>query len=303
MTLRQLMYLTRLIQCQFNISETARRLHTSQSGVSRYLGMLEEELGTQIFIREDRRLVGLTPAGADITRVAQRMLLDAQTLTGIGRSGGKGRLTIAAPHTQARYVLPAIIEKFLALHPGFQIRLLQGTTSEIVEWTLAGVADFFIGPVYSEACSELALIACAESHRLVVVPPGHPLLSVKGLSLKHIAAYPIVAYDQNFSVRSHLRNMFKDEGLSLNVVLSAADSEVIKAYVRVGVGIALLSSAVVDAKNDAGLCTIDARSLFGTTTICVGLRRNAYPTEALLQFIRLYAPEADLRPFEDLRAA
>jgi LysR family cys regulon transcriptional activator len=303
MTLRQLTYLTRLIQCHLNISETARRLHTSQSGVSRYLGLLEDELGVQIFIREDRRLVGLTPAGAEIARVAQRMLLDAQTLRDIGRSGGNGQLTIATAHTQARYILPAIIEKFLALYPGFQIRLLQGTTHEIVEWTLAGVADFFIGPVFSEVLPELTLIACSESHRLVVVPPRHPLLRVKELSLKHIAAYPIVTYDQNFSVRSQLLGTFQREGLSPNVVLSAADSEVIKAYVRVGIGIALLSNAVFDEKKDTGLRAIDARNLFGTNIIYVGLRRSTYPSDALLHFVRLYAPEADLHAFEELRAA
>jgi LysR family cys regulon transcriptional activator len=303
MKLQQLLYLTRVIQCQMNISESARTLHTSQSGVSRYLAMLEDELGTQIFVREEHRLVGLTQAGAEIAKVAQRMLQDAQILQRIGRSNKGDELTIATAHSHARYTLPPVIEKFVLKFPKVHIRLLQGNLAEIARWTIDGTADFLIATAPSEPVQGLVLVPCRQSHRIIIVPAGHPLLRIKNVTLEKLAEFPIIAYDQTFSMRSQLIDDFQREGLTPNIVLSAADSEVIKTYVRTGIGIAILARTVFDEKQDKGLKAIDARHLFGTHTIYVGFRRNTYLSEALLHFVQLYAPDVPLQSIESAAKA
>ena len=294
MKLQQLLYLAQVIECQLNISETARSLHTSQSGVSRSLGMLEDELGTQIFVRKENRLVGLTVAGAEIAKVAKRMLQDAQIIQNIGRdlnANKGGKLTIATTHSHARYTLPAIIEKFMLRFPNAHIRLLQGNLGEITRWTLDGTADFLISTAPAEPLEGLVFIPCHESHRIIIVPAGHPLLAVKKITLKKLAEFPIIAYDQNFSMRSQLIEAFQREQLTPNIVLSAADSEVIKTYVRTGIGIAILARTVFDEAQDPGLKMIDARELFGQHKIYVGFRRKVHLSETLLYFVQLYAPK------------
>ncbi len=298
MKLQQLLYLTRVIQCQMNISESARTLHTSQSGVSRYLGMLEEELGTQIFVREDNRLVGLTRAGTEIAKVARRMLQDAQMLKCIASCDRSDELTIATAHSHARYTLPAVIEKFMVSHPNVRIRLLQGSLHEITKWTLDGTADFLIATAPSELVDKLALVPCRESHRIIIVPKGHPLLRVKQVTLRKLAEYPFIAYDQNFTMRTLLTEHFRREGLTPNIVLSAADSEVMKTYVRTGIGIAVLARTAFDEKQDVGLRAIDARHLFGTYTIYVGFRRDEPLSKTLVHFVQLYAPDVPIEVLE-----
>ena len=293
MKLQQLLYLTQVIECKMNISQSARILHTSQSGVSRFLSMLEDELGSQIFVRKENRLVGLTVAGTEVAKIAKRMLQDAQQMQRIGRdldANKGGNLTIATTHSHARYTLPAIIEKFMLRFPKAHIRLLQGNLGEITRWTLDGTADFLISTAPTEPLEDLALIPCRESHQIIIVQTGHPLLAMKNITLKKLVEFPIIAYDQNFSMRSRLIETFQREQLTPNIVLSATDSEVIKAYIRTGIGIAILARTVFDEAQDVGLSAIDARDLFGTHTIYVGFRRNVYLSETLLYFVQLYAP-------------
>jgi len=299
MKLRQLLYLTRVIQCQMNISESARTLHTSQSGVSRYLSMLEEEIGSQIFVREGKRLVGLTSAGTEIAKIAHRMLEDAQAIKHAGRPSSENtELTIATTHAHARYTLPPVIEKFMVSHPDTHIRLLQGTLDEITRLTLEGIADFLIVTAYSEPVSQLTLVPCRESHRMVVVPLGHPLLQARQITMEKVARFPIVAYDKKFSLHAQLIDDFQRRGLTPNIVLTAADAEVIKTYVRTGIGIAILGQTVFDEHQDKGLRAINARSLFGVHTIYIGFNRNAHLSEAMLHFVQLYAPGASLQTLE-----
>lgn len=293
MKLQQLRYLLGVIECGLSVSQGARNLNTSQSGVSRYLRLLEDELGTELFVREDNRLVALTEAGEEVARIARRMLRDAQTIRNVGRAFGRqdtGELIIATAHTHARYTLPPILEKFMERFPRIGIRLRQGVLSDIMRWTLEGTADFFIGTVPRERDEGLALVPCHETHRIVIVPTRHPLLAVESVTLEKLVEYPLITYDPSFSVQLDLVEAFRRRGLKPTIVLTASDSEVIKAYVRTGIGVTVLSRTVFNTRHDVGLRAIDARHMFGTHSIYVGFRKHEILTEPMLYFMNLYAP-------------
>lgn len=293
MTLQQLRYLCRLADCGFNISQAARTLHTSQPGVSRYLHLLEDELGLQLFVRDKKRIVGLTPGGQAIVAVGNRMVSDADNLEHIAkdyRAGNAGDLTVATFHTHARYTLPPVIERFTKRFPRVQLRLRQGYLSQIAHWVKNGEADLFVATAPSEPVPELVLLPCYELHRVILTPPNHPLLRKRRVTLEHVAAYPIITYDYELPSRSLVMRAFHKKHLSPNVVVRATDADIMKTYVQRGVGIAIVAHTAYDKRQDSGLRAIDARHLFESGIVHVGLRRNAYLSNYIIHFIELLAP-------------
>ena len=293
MKLQQLRYLTEVVRRGLNVSEAAAALHTSQPGVSKQIRALEEELGIEIFVRHGKRLVSVTEPGKSAVAIAERILSEAQNLRRAGEEFANdqlGRLTIAATHTQARYVLPKAVAAFKRRYPQVELVLQQGNPTQICEQVLAGEADMGMATEMIEAYGELVSLPVYQWNRCVVVPPRHALLKVSPLSLEKLAEHPIVTYDFAFANRSLVQKAFEARGLAPHVVLSAQDSDVIKTYVELGLGVGILAKMAFDPERDRSLRAIDASHLFESSTARLGIKRNAYLRRYAYDFIELFAP-------------
>src|SRR3982751_3647800 len=292
MKLQQLRYLTEIARRGLNVSEAAEALHTSQPGVSKQIRALEQELGIQVFVRHGKRLVSVTEPGKAVIAIAERILAEAQNLRRAGEEFANdqlGTLTIAATHTQARYALPKAVTAFKKRYPKVQLVIHQGNPTQICEQVLAGEADLCVATEAIALYPDLVSMPVYQWNRCVVVPPKHPLL--KGpLTLEGLAQHPIVTYDFAFANRSLVQKAFENRGLTPHVVLSAQDSDVIKTYVELGLGVGILAKMAFDEKRDRELRAIDAGHLFESSTTRLGIKRNAYLRRYAYEFIELFAP-------------
>jgi len=296
MKLQQLRYLCETANQNMNLSRAAKKLHTSQPAISKQIQMLEEELGVDIFLRNGKRIVQITPPGQLIIKTATRMLRDADNLKKIAQeftNEAGGTLIIATTHTQARYVLPPVIKRFTERYPKVKLILRQGSPMQISALVTSGEADIAIATEAIEQFPELILLPCYQWNRCVVVPPKHPLLKLKKLSLEAINQYPIITYDFAFTGRSKINQAFASRGLEPNVVLTAIDSDVIKTYVELGLGVGILANMAFDPKRDKNLRSIDASHLFEPSTTRIGISRNSYIRGYVFDFIEMFAPHLD----------
>jgi LysR family transcriptional regulator, cys regulon transcriptional activator len=303
MKLHQLRYLVAVVDNGLNITAAAQRLHTSQPGVSKQLKLLEAELGFQLFLREGRALTRLTPAGAQVVERAQRILHEMKSIRRLSddlRDEAGGQLSIGTTHAQARYVLPEVIRGFRAAYPGVKLHLHQGTSEQIAEMMSTDAIDFAIATGSHELFPEVVKIPCYRWHRCVVVPDGHPLAAERKLSLKVLAQHPIITYRFSFSGPSALQQAFATAGLEPNVALTARDADVIKIYVRLGLGVGIMAPMAIDA-TDSDLAVLDAAHLFAAHTTWIGFRRGLLLRRYMMEFIRLLAPHADRRTVERAR--
>lgn len=302
MKLQQLRYLVEVFKQGLNVTDAAEKLHTSQPGISKQIRMLEDELGVQVFIRNGKRVVDVTGPGKEVLRIAERMLLQAQNLKRIGDEFVKvdsGSLTIATTHTQARYALPKAIKAFLERYPQVSLALKQGTPTQISEMVVNGEADIAIATEGIALYSELAMLPCFEWNRSVVVPKGHPLCALDHqITLEDIAAWPIVTYDFAFAGRSQINQAFVARNLNPTVALSALDTDVIKTYVELGLGVGLIASMAFDPGKDLNLVAIDAGHLFAPSQTRIGIRKDAYLRGYVYDFIELFAPHLTRKKVE-----
>jgi len=293
MKLQQLRYLTEVARRGLNVSEAAEALHTSQPGVSKQIRALEDELGVQVFVRHGKRLVEITEPGKAVIAIAERILAEAQNLRRAGeefRNEKLGTLTIAATHTQARYALPKAVAAFKKRYPQVQLVMHQGNPTHICEQVLAGEADLCVATEAIALYPEIISMPVYQWNRSVVVPAKHPLLRKSPLTLEALAEYPIVTYDFAFANRSLVQKAFEARGLKPNVVLTALDSDVIKTYVELGLGVGILATMAFDPKRDAGLRAMDASHLFESSTTRLGIKRGTYLRRYAYDFIELFAP-------------
>ena len=295
MNFQQLRYVREAVRRNFNLTEVANVLFTSQPGVSKQIKDLEDELGVEIFVRHGKRLLGLTEPGKEILPVVERMLLDGRNLRRIAEhfsSQEQGGLTIATTHTQARYALPKVVHEFKAAFPRVHLSLRQASPAQIVEMVMSGEADIGIS---TEALDRSGLVTfpAYSWHHVVVVPEGHPLTRVHPLTLEALAEYPIVTYDEAFTGRSHIDAAFAAAGLAPDVVLTAIDADVIKTYVDVGLGVGIVASMAVDARRDVGLTILDAGHLFESNTTRLGLRRGVFLRAYTYRFIEMFSRQLD----------
>ncbi len=298
MKLQQLRYLVSVHENGLNITAAARQLHTSQPGVSRQLKMLEEELGFQLFEREGRALTRTTPAGEDIIARAASILREMQNIKRTSaelRKADGGTLSIATTHTQARYILPEVIREFRQKYPKVRLHLHQGTSEQIAEMVSKDRVDFAIATGSEELFAHLVRLPVYRWRRSVVVPHDHPLVHAGKLTLRKLAEYPIVTYVFSFSGRSSLQAMFDKAGLPLDVALTARDSDVIKTYVRLGLGVGIIASVAIDAQADADLTVLDAAHLFEPHSTWIGFRRGTLLRAYMYEFIELLAPHLPRR--------
>ncbi len=293
MKLQQLRYLTEVVRRGLNVSEAAAALHTSQPGISKQIRALEDELGIQVFVRHGKRLVSLTEPGKAAVAIAERILSEAQNLRRAGEEFANdqlGTLTIAATHTQARYALPRAVAAFMRRYPKVKLVIHQGNPTQICEQVLEGEADFCVATEAIEQYPELISMPVYQWNRCLVVPARHPLLKAKPLTLGKIAEYPIVTYDFAFANRSLVEKAFENHGLQANVVLTALDSDVIKTYVELGLGVGILAKMAFDPERDRSLRALDASHLFESSTTRLGIKRSAYLRRYAYEFIELFAP-------------
>jgi len=293
MKLQQLRYLTEVVRRGLNVSEAADALHTSQPGVSKQIRALEDELGIQVFVRHGKRLVSITEPGKAVVAIAERILSEAQNLRRAGEEFANdqlGTLTIAATHTQARYALPKAVAAFKRRYAKVKLVIHQGNPTQICEQVLTGEADLCVATEAIAEYPELVSMPVYQWNRCVVVPPKHALLKAAPLTLEKLAQYPIVTYDFAFANRSLVEKAFENRGLHPNVVLTALDSDVIKTYVELGLGIGILAKMAFDPKRDIDLRAIDASHLFESSTTRLGIKRNAYLRRYTYEFIELFAP-------------
>lgn len=293
MKLQQLRYLIEVVRQGLNVSEAAVALHTSQPGISKQIRLLENELGVEIFVRYGKRVVEITEPGKTIVAIAERVLKEAENLRQAGREFAAetaGSLTIATTHTQARYALPPVIKSFVARYPDVRLSLKQGSPVQISQSVVDGEADLVIATEASGQFDELVLLPCYQWNRCVVVPPKHPLLKLERLTLEAVAEFPIITYDFAFTGRSAMQRAFEHKGLTPNVVLTAIDSDVIKTYVALGLGVGILAQMAFDPKQDAALRSVDASHLFDPSSTRIGIRRNTYLRGYVYDFIEMFAP-------------
>ncbi|MGE3861246.1 MAG: LysR substrate-binding domain-containing protein [Burkholderiaceae bacterium] len=294
MKLQQLKHLNEVVEHGFNISKAAQHLHTSQPGISRLLSLLEDELGVHIFVRNSRRLIGLTPAGEAVYAIAKRMMSDAEDMKRIAkdfRTGKAGDLSIATSHSCARYTLPALIKTFATRFPRVRLRLRQGSASQAAEWLGSGMAHLSVTSAPAEEVADVSYIRCHELHRVILVPNGHSLTRKRRITLEDVAQFPIVTYDEGFSGRAQIVQAFQRQRLTPNIVLGATDADTMKTYARLGIGICIVAHIAYDKRVDHGLRAIDATSLFGSSYIYAGIKRTSYLSEHIVHFVKLLAPQ------------
>lgn len=307
MNFQQLRSIREACRCGYNLTEVANVLFTSQPGVSRQIREVEEELGVDIFERNGKRLTGLTEPGKGILPIIERLLLEAENLRQAGNDysdQARGTLAIATTHTQARYVLPKVVQQFRHAFPEVRIALQQSAPEHIAEWVLSGKADIGIATEGLSQFKDLVSFPCYEWNHVVVVPEDHPLLSIEELSLADLAKYPLITYDVGFTGRGHIDEAFRQAGLRTDIVLTAMDSDVIQQYVALGLGVGLVASMAIESSADnqrsKGLRTLSASHLFRTNVTRLAVRRGAYLRAYTYDFIQKFAPALSR---EDIRKA
>ena len=278
MKLQQLRYACEIMRRGLSVSAAAEALHTSQPGISKQVKSLEDELGVKIFVRHGKRIAAVTEPGKAVLAIAERILAEAGNLKRAGEEFANeklGTLTVATTHTQARYALPKAVAAFKKKYPKVRLVLHQGNPTQICEMVLAGEADLAIATESIAEYPELVSLPCYQWNRCVVVPPGHPLLKARPLTLEAIAQFPVVTYDFAFAGRSAINKAFEKRGLEPNIVLTALDSDVIKTYVELGLGVGIMATMGFDAKRDRGLQALDAGHLFESSTTRLGVKRDS----------------------------
>ena len=265
MKLQQLRFLAAVAQNELNITAAATRLRASQPAVSRQLKLLEEELGFDIFARNGRTLVKVTPNGQQVIDRALRILHEARVIRRIGddfKDEAHGTLSIGTTHTQACYVLPGVVQRFCAKYPAVRLHLHQGTTEQIAALAQLDGIDFAIATGGQELFPQYALLPCYQWRRRIVVPRNHVLAKIQRPTLTQLANFPIVTYVFSLSGPSSLHELFASQGLTPNIALTARDADVIKTYVRLGLGIGIVADVAIDPESDKDLLSIDASHLF-----------------------------------------
>ena len=241
MNFQQLRIIRETARCNFNLTEVANALLTSQSGVSKHVKDFEDELGVELFVRRGKRLLGLTEAGKDAIEIVERMLIDAQNLTQIGgrlSATDEGTLRIVTTHTQARYTLPPIIARFKQSFPRVRLALNQASPRDIGAILLEGDTDIGLATDTMENTAGLVTFPYYSWEHAVIVPAGHPLEAVTPLTLDDVAEWPIVTYDEGLTGRTRIDGAFARAGVVPDIAISALDADVIKSYVELGLGVA-----------------------------------------------------------------
>jgi LysR family cys regulon transcriptional activator len=311
---QQLRIIRETVRRNFNLTEVANALFTSQSGVSKHIKDLEDELGVELFVRRGKRLLGMTEPGQELVAIVERMLLDAKNIKRLAEQFAKsdqGALIVATTHTQARYALPPVVAKFKKAFPRVHLVLHQSSPKEIATMLLEGQADIGVATEALIDTPDIVAFPYYSWHHAVVVPSGHPLTQ-EPLTLERLADYPIITYNEGFTGRGKIDAAFAAAGLTPDIVMSALDADVIKSYVELGLGIGIIASMAFEPRRDTGLEMLDATELFARNTSRIAVRQGRYLRGYAYRFIELCSPElteaivrssVDAKPEHELSAS
>ena len=283
MEIRQLQSLVKLVDCNFSVSKTADEMFLVQSAVSQHLKKLEEELGSDLFIRKGKRLIGLTPLGLQVVEHARTTLTSVNSIRAIGHdhiNQNEGVLRIGSTHAQARYILPPVVKAFNLAYPRVELQIHQGTPKQLVQWAVDDEIDFSICTEALAESTQLSNIPCYQWNRSLISLPEHPLQNVPALSLQDLCDYPLITYVYGFTGRRSFSDTFKKAGLEPHIVLSASDTDIIKTYVREGMGVGIIASMALHDGSDTDLSDRDVSHLFPWEITRIGYLND--------KFLRLY---------------
>ncbi|MFC4933205.1 CysB family HTH-type transcriptional regulator [Massilia sp. GCM10023247] len=301
MNLHQLRFVREAVRQNYNLTDAAKALFTSQPGVSKAIIELEEELGVDIFTRHGKRIRGLTEPGRLVLQSVELIMQEIDSLKRIGKeyaAHDSGSFTIATTHTQARYILPKVVQAFMGKFPKVRLSLLQGNPKQIADMVKIGQADLAIATEAIAAIDGLVTLPCYQWEHVLVVPPDHELLRSKAISLEEIATYPLITYDAAFAGRSKIDHAFSLRDLKPDVLLEAIDADVIKTYVELGMGVGIIAGMAFDAERDRNLRTIPVGHLFGMNVSRVAVKQGAYLRSYIYTFIELLAPSLNRKMVE-----
>ncbi|MGX9456585.1 HTH-type transcriptional regulator CysB [Photobacterium damselae subsp. damselae] len=293
MKLQQLRYIVEVVNHNLNVSSTAESLYTSQPGISKQVRLLEDELGIQIFERSGKHLTKVTPAGEEIVRIARDILSRVESIKSVAGEHTHpevGTLNIATTHTQARYALPDVIQGFTARFPKVSLHMHQGTPSQIADAVAKGTTDFAIATEALHLYQDMIMLPCYHWNRSIVVRSDHPLAKKEKISIHDLANYSLVTYVFGFTGRSELDSAFNRAGLTPKIVFTATDADVIKTYVRLGIGVGVIASMAMDDERDRDLVAIDASHIFAASTTKIGFKKGSFLRTYMYDFMERFAP-------------
>ncbi|MFZ6742225.1 CysB family HTH-type transcriptional regulator [Undibacterium sp. JH2W] len=303
MNLHQLRFVREAVRQNFNLTEAAKALFTSQPGVSKAIIELEEELGVDIFTRHGKRIRGLTEPGRAVLKSVELIMQEIDGLKRIGKefaAQDSGSFTIATTHTQARYALPKVVQAFMQKYPKVRLSLLQGNPKQIAEMVMRDQADIAIATEAIAGFDGLISLPCYQWEHVVVVPVEHPLLKLKNISLEEIAHYSLITYDAAFAGRSKIDHAFQIRNLKPDILLEAIDADVIKTYVELGMGVGIIAGMAFDAERDKNLRAIPVGQLFGMNISRVAIKQGAYLRSYIYTFIELLNPTLNRKMIDNV---
>lgn len=305
MNLQQLRILRETIRCKFNVTEAANAIYASQSGVSKQIRDLEDELGVSLFQRKGKRLLGLTEIGEQVVKIADRLLLEADNIKQAASQfsvSDRGILEIATTHTQARYALPEIILKFKTLYPNVRLVLRQTNPRDIAAQLADGSADIGIATdVFGEAEDVLSFPYYTWQH-VVVAPSDHPLANKDNVSFEDIAEHPVITYETGLTGRPRIDQAFEECNAVPDVVMTALDADIIKTYAQMGLGLGIIAPMAFDPEKETGLKALKLATPFAPSVTSIALRRGRLHRGYVYRFLELCNPSVTERAIRDAEA-
>ena len=294
MNLHQFRFVLEAVKRNLNLTEVAKSLHTSQPGVSKAILELEEELGIEIFGRHGKRLKRVTEPGEHVLKSIEIILREVNNLKRIGEqysTQDSGTLSIATTHTQARYVLPLPVAQLRSAYPNVNISLHQGAPDQVARMVMDETAEIGIATESLSDYPELITLPCYEWEHVLVMPKDHPLASVDDLQLSDLVNEPIITYHPSFTGRTRIDKAFAALHLTPRIALEAIDSDVIKTYVRLGMGVGIVAEMAVRDITDEDLLVRPAGHLFGRNLARIAFKKQAYLRQFVFEFAQLLNPE------------
>ncbi|MBK0393450.1 CysB family HTH-type transcriptional regulator [Ramlibacter algicola] len=297
MNLHQFRFVQEAARRNLNLTEAAKALHTSQPGVSKAIIELEEELGVEIFARHGKRLKRITEPGQHVLRSIELIMREVGNLKRIGEqfsAQDSGTLSIATTHSQARYVLPLPIARLREAYPKVNISLHQGSPDQVARMLIDEVAEIAIATESLSDYQELVTLPCYEWQHVLVMPQDHPLAAHERITLEDLAEEPIITYHPSFTGRTRIDNAFAQRKLQPRIALEAIDADVIKTYVRLGLGVGIVAEmAVRDQPQNADLAVRPLGTLLGQNIARVAFKRGAYLRNFVFRFAELLSDRLD----------
>ena len=292
MKMQQLRYIVEIVNQNLNVTEAANALYTSQPGISKQVRLLEDELGLEICERNGKHIKSITPAGKKIVAIARELLVKAQSIKSVANEytcPNHGVLRIATTNTQARYMLPAVVERFSKQYPDVSLHIHQGSPTQIHDALISGEVDLAITTEAPYLFDDLIQLPCYLWNRSVIVKPDHPLAKVKNLTVEELGKYPLVTYTFGFTGVSDLDYAFNRAGILPNIVFTATDADVIKTYVRLGLGVGIMAS-MAHTPADTDLVAIDAGHLFRASMTQIAFKHSTFLRNYMYDFIEFFSP-------------